>query len=377
MKWIVSLMCITFLALPLLNVHAEDEILIKKLIVKGNRVTDIDYILSYITLQEGKTYDIDGIMDEINKSRENLEQTKLFSEIFFNDEFDEEGNLILTIELKERNYFFFGPAGYSGYQDNEFYFRNSLYVSYQNLFGNKTLLFAEIPFYENQGVIFALQGRLKNARYDFDFEYEHDSLTAQDSVEFRPGLAFELERNLFIGTDFLVNSADFDSFALYPYFEAGSRTRFPSDAKSWFYIRCSPYWGYNFIGSSYYGIEARFNYYQDLFLKIIYQLKVKGALQGGEVPVNLILLSDVRGTLFDGYRGDKRLSLTNELHIPLPWDNSIVIVPFIDLNVIGYMSVDLLIGGGIGFHWYNLFQDPLVVEVAFGKGIMLNFQKRL
>ncbi|UCB44672.1 MAG: hypothetical protein JSV25_10680 [Spirochaetota bacterium] len=376
MKWRILLICTAFLTLSYIQSQAEDEILLKTLLVKGNMVTDTDYILSYVTLKEGKTYNIDEIMDEINDSRENLEQTYLFTEVFFNDEFDENDNLILTIELKEKNYFLFGPAGYTGYQDDAFYFRNSVYVSYINLFGNSTHLYVELPFYENQGIVFMLQGRLKNVRYDFNIEYEHISNTSQDSVGIMPGLAYEITRNLFLGSSFLVNSADSDSFALYPFIEAGSRIRFPNDAKNWYYLRVSPYLGYNFTGTTFYGMEAHFNYYHDLLLRIIYQLKVKGALQGGEVPVNLLLLSDVRGTRFDGYSGDKWLSLTNEIHIPLPWDDAIIIVPFIDANIIGYTSVELLVGGGIGFHWYNLFQDPLVVEIAFGKGIMLNFQKR-
>jgi outer membrane protein assembly factor BamA len=376
MKWKILLICTAFVTLSYFYAKAEDEILLKTLLVKGNLVTDTEYVLSYVTLKEGKTYDIDEIMDEINKSRENLEQTNLFSEIFFNDAFDEEDNLILTIELKEKNYFLFGPGGYAGYQDDAFYFRNSLYVSYINLFGNSTNLYVELPVYENQGLIFMLQGRLKNVRYDFDIDYQHISLTSQDSVSIMPGLAFELSKNFFIGSNFLVNSANFDSFALYPFLESGSRLRFPHDAKRWYYLIVSPYLGYNFTGSTFYGMEARFNYYHDLLLRIIYQLKVKGAIQGGEVPHNLILSSDVRGTRFDSYSGDKWLSLTNEMHIPLPWDDAIVIVPFIDANIIGYTSVELLVGGGLGFHWYNLFQDPLVVEIAFGKGIMLNFQKR-
>jgi len=104
----------------------DDKITLKRLQIEGNKVTDTGYILSHVTLQEGMSYDIDTLMDEINRSRENLERTALFTEVFFNDEFDEQGNLLLTIAVKEKNYLFFGLGGYTGYEEDEFYFRNSL-----------------------------------------------------------------------------------------------------------------------------------------------------------------------------------------------------------------------------------------------------------
>ena len=81
----------------------------------------------------------------------------------------------------------------------------------------------------------------------------------------------------------------------------------------------------------------------------------------------------MRGTNFKNYSGDIQISLKNELLIPWPWNTSFSIVPFFDLNLIGE---DILIGGGFGLHWFNKLQDPLVMELAYGKGIMLNFQKR-
>ena len=68
--------------------------------------------------------------------------------------------------------------------------------------------------------------------------------------------------------------------------------------------------------------------------------------------------------------------MSNEFSVPLPWNNHFIIVPFVDTNVIGQDSLQFLIGGGIGLHWHTRFQDPLIMEIAFGKGIMLNFQNR-
>jgi outer membrane protein assembly factor BamA len=389
MKLIVGLTVTFLLALCPLPVIGgdEDAILLERLQVEGNRVTDSSYLLSHVTLKEGVSYDIDALMDEINRSRENLERTGLFTEVFFNDELDEDDNLLLTITVKEKNYLFFGPGGQTGYEEDVFYFRNSLYLTYNNLFGNSTTIYAEVPFYENQGVRLLIQGGFNRSRYELDLEYEHRAGTNLDTMRVMPGFAYAIDRRLYIGVNVLINNATYNSFALYPYLELGSDERFSRELKSWYFLHISPYYGYNFQGidaadgenvtSSFYGIGARFSYFRDLLLKIVYQLKVNAELQSGGVPSNLVLESDARGTRFDAHTGDKKLSVTNEVHVPLPWEESIVIVPFIDLNVIGYNKMEALIGGGVGLHWYNRFQDPLIVEIAFGRGIMLNFQKRL
>jgi len=375
-----------FILYPLSALGDEGNgIALEQIRIEGNSVTDTDYIRSRVSLTEGATYDLETLMDEINRSRENLERTGLFAEVFFDDEFDEDDNLLLTVSVKEKNYLFFGPGGHSGVEAGNFYFRNSLYVAYKNLFGNRTSLFVELPFYQDQGLRFLVQGDVRRLRYSLDLEYEHRAETVSDFVRFRPGLGVAINPLIFLGADILINNAVYNSFGLYPFIEVGSTDRRNTDSRSWYFFKLSPYYCSNFSGgsggvpatASFYGIESKFLYYRDLLLKIVYHLKVNAGLQGGTVPYNLVLESDVRGTRFDAHNGDKKLSFTNELHVPLPWEESVVIVPFVDFNVIGYSDVDLLLGGGIGVHWYNRFNDPLVFEIAFGRGVMLNFQKRL
>ena len=92
------------------SLYAEDDsIFLKKLNIKGNNRTRETYIRSFITLEEGKTYDLDTVLEKINESRSKLENTGLFANIFFNDELDDKNNLILTIQLREKKYLLFGP----------------------------------------------------------------------------------------------------------------------------------------------------------------------------------------------------------------------------------------------------------------------------
>ena len=59
-----------------------DNIYLRKIRIKGNKITKEQYVRQFITLEEGKTYDLDTILNEINLSRNNLEKTHLFSGIF-------------------------------------------------------------------------------------------------------------------------------------------------------------------------------------------------------------------------------------------------------------------------------------------------------
>ena len=354
----------------------EENIFLKKLIIEGNSVTRESYVRSFITLKEGKIYKLDTIIDEINVSRENLERTNLFSSIFFDDELDEENNLTLTIRLKEKNYLLFGPDGYMTYQNNNIHINSIIYISHVNFLGRAAILSARIPVYENLGFIIHYQDMMSKVRYTLDFEYIYPLNEGNSWLLFTPGAAYRAKENLFIGVNFKLNRNVTTSAVFSPYLEAGIKKRHSYKVKKWYFTSFSPYYGYNFDGSSLYGLESNLNHNWDLLFKIVYAVMVEVNIQGGEVPDNLILKSKVRGTHFDIYRGNKQVSISNELHIPLPWNTDIVIVPFLDSDLIGYDYLQFLIGGGIGLHWFSRYQDPLIVEVAFGKGVMLNFQKR-
>jgi hypothetical protein len=68
--------------------------------------------------------------------------------------------------------------------------------------------------------------------------------------------------------------------------------------------------------------------------------------------------------------------LSNELKIPWPFNERINFVPFFDAGLIGTPEADFLSGGGLGLHLYTKYQDPIIIEIAIGKGYMLNFSKR-
>ncbi len=379
MNWKAHIILVIIFLLAFSSLIAEDDIIfLKQLTIKGNKVTRETYIRSFITLEEGKTYDLDTIIEKINESRSKLEHTELFTNIFFDDELDDENNLILTVQLREKNYLLFGPEGYFIYEDKVFYFNNLLYLSYINMFGISDIISVYVPVYENAGLFFNYSGSFNNKIfYMIDFKHLYSLRDGETWFSLSPGAGYRIKEDLNAGARLAINHHDFNTALFSPYIEIGTRDRRSSKIKTWYFTSITPYYGYNFNGTSMYGIDSGFHLYRDLFFKIVYSLNVDVNLQGGNVPDNLILKSNVRGTHFDLYQGNKRISLSNDLSVPLPWNNDLIIVPFVDTNVIGKDSLQFLIGGGIGLHWYTRFLDPFIMEIAFGKGIMLNFQKRL
>jgi hypothetical protein len=279
--------------------------------------------------------------------------------------------------LREKNYLFFGPDGYSTYEEKDLYFNNLLYLSYINMFGISDIVSLSVPVYEYTGFLLNYSGSSKNILYMFDFKYLYSLKDRETWFSVSTGAGYRFIENLKAGARLAINHYDFNTALFSPFIEIGSIERQSSKIKTWYFTSITPYYGINFNGTSCYGIDTGFHLSRDLFLKIVYSLNVDVNLQGGNIPDNLILKSNVRGTHFDLHRGNKRISLSNDLNVPLPWNSDLIIVPFVDTNVIGLDSFEFLIGGGIGLHWYTRFQDPLIMEIAFGKGIMLNFQKRL
>jgi outer membrane protein assembly factor BamA len=356
--------------------YTEQGIYLQKLLIEGNKKTKDEYIRMFITLEEEKSYELDSLLNEINISREKLEETRLFSNIFFNDQIDEENNLILTVQLKERNYYLFGPTGYVSLEDKELEMDSRIYFEHRNLFGRAGIFSVEIPIYEYAGFYFYHLYLINRFRYSFTFDYNHSLTDKNDWVSIVPGASIKIREYVYTGINVGFNIDTPDSFILYPFIEGGFNERYTYKTKSWHYYYLTLFYGLNDDSSSLYGVKSEINLYWDLLLRIVYAFQFNANFQKGKVSESLEFYSSVRGWSFKKHSGNKQIAFTNELHIPFPWKDSIVLVPFIDMNLIGFETIDFLLGGGIGVHWYNKFQNPLVFEIAYGNGIMLNFQKR-
>ena len=353
-----------------------EEYFLQEVRIRGNSVTKEQYVRSFITLEEGKRYDLDGIITEINISRDNLLKTGLFSDIFFNDEVDERDNLIITVQLKEKNYFLFGPTGYIVYERQKIRSEAGLFMEYTNLFGKAGTFYLEIPLYENVGFLLTYRGGAGTVRFTAEAEYQYSLKENDEYAQYTPGISYRFSSDLLLGFDLSLNDGTHTSSIFQPFLEIGKKERYSYKVKKWMYSRISPYYGIDFSSGSFYGAAAQIRFYRDLLLKIIYNVYIKADIQDGDIPENLALRVDVRGTFPEDRIGNKRFSFINELHVPLPWAGSIVIVPFVDTNLLGDNRLEFFLGGGLGVHWFTRYQDPLITEIAFGKGVMLNLRKR-
>lgn len=399
MRWRVYLIFMaTFFPVSLWQATANgDSYLLRRIYIEGNRTTTERFIQEKLTLEEGKIYRLDDLIDEVNRSKTNLEKTGLFSKVFFNDETGKilsetipVYELIIRIKLFEKNYFFFGPGGYIGYEKGEIYSNFSLYASYKNVFGNGTQFYSEIPVYKNSGIAFEGSSKGERVHYNAGFEYTNDRIIIEKNWTLAAGIGFSLKEHLSTGANIHFHHSDSTnatpkttSIIIYPYLEHGSLKRYTPKQKKWHYISISPFIGYNLkdqkneTDTSFFGIEGKFQVYNDLLLNIIYAPGIYIFTGTGEIPKKYMACSTVRGTLFTEYTGNYLLSITNELYFPLPTNPRYVFVPFIDTNLIADGESNFLAGGGIGLRLYTRYQDPLIIDLAFGKGIMINFKSRI
>jgi outer membrane protein assembly factor BamA len=385
-----TLFLLIFTAVHLLHGSDDDRIYLKRIVIAGNRVTKEWYVRDLLTLRERQFYDLDTIIDEINRSRENLEHTGLFTNVFFNDELDELNNLILTVQLREKNYFQFGPSGYLGYEKSEFYSVLSLYGKHTNLFGNSSFLRLEVPVYRDYGVIARMgNGTSASLRYIFGFDARYDYFFDEYVQKFVAGLGYGFGDSVLVGTDIHVsrespsNSEESTiSTVFFPYFQWGYDRRVNPKQKNWYSLHVKPYLGVNTRAETvenrktFSGIDGKLSLNWDVVLQSVYSLNLYASYQDGGVPHEYTLQSNIRGTYFDAYRGSYLISVTNDFDFPWPWNNRFHLIPFLDYGMIGNEKADFLIGVGLGLHWYTRYQNPFVFELAYGKGLMLNLTKR-
>jgi outer membrane protein assembly factor BamA len=372
----------------LIPVIADDAIYLDRIAVEGNSVTREDLIRSLLTLQAGQIYDLDRVIDEINTSRQNLEKTGLFVSVFFNDELDDENNLALTVQVREKNYLYFGLAGYLGFEDKEFYSATSLYLDYTNVHGNGSLFYLEIPFYRDYGVIARYVGNPGRLQYKVGIDVRYDYFYDQDIQKLIAGLGYNFSERFLLGADIhssrespRLGSDSILSFVFFPYLRWGLDRRYVTKQKKWHNLFLTPYVGINVPNESdsdnteFIGIDSRLSLNWDVLLQIVYSLNIYASFQEGTVSNEYKVESNIRGTYYDAHTGNYRLTFINNFDFPWPTYNRIHLVPFIDYGMIGDDEVEFLLGGGIGLHWYTKYQDPLVFEVAYGEKLMINLSK--
>jgi len=382
MRSLRGLLILLLLPVSFSALSDDDDVLLKTIDIQGNNVTKEDYIRSRITLSEGRLYDIDELMDQINKSRRNLEQTDLFSNIFFDDRFEDENTLYLTLRVREKNYWFFGPYGGLGFED-DFYCASGVYLNDTNVFGRGHGFMLASPLYRDRGLVYNQQGDVNRWRYEAGLEYIERYYREEDRFSVQAGGGYRLHGRIYGGAGIVFSKTDghtsgdsVSSLAVFPTVSGDSKGR---KEKTWHYISVSPMYGYVLNGRTgertFYGMEAEASYYRDLFFKIFYRVEFRGGMVSSHAPPFHLQAPSVRGTYFGIQPGPYALTLINELHIPLPTNMKFVFVPFLDTGLQkendgpGFLG-----GGGIGLHVYTRFQDPLIFDLGFGRGFMIKFK---
>jgi hypothetical protein len=357
----------------------EEDFLLQEIKITGNRTTKESYIRSFITLREGTRYGLEELLRRINESKENLDGTGLFSGVIVNDRTDERNRLILTVQVSERGYFRAGPAGFIRLQGKEIVSRSGVAVSYRNLFGNGAMVAVDFPVYDVAGFGFLARSRPKRLNYGISALYAHSIPEDRSWFFVAPFASLSAGKGLSLGLETKLTAENFTSAVFTPFLECGSREKPSEKTKRWRHGRLSPHVGFNFPdgGTALWGLDAEASFYRDILLRIVFATAIEVDVQGGTVPENLRLTSPVRGNRYRTLEANVVIATANELRVPLPWNTDIVLVPFFDAALMGERTLTPFMGGGIGLRWYKGFLDPLSIDLAFGRGITVNFEKRL
>jgi hypothetical protein len=345
-------------------------------------------VRSLVTLVEGSTYDLEELLRRISESKENLVRTGLFASVLLNDRTDEQNRLILTVVVKERGYLHAAPRGYVNLHGGETESESGFTLSYDNLFGNGGRLDLDFPVYDAAGIGVRARTRPGGFSVGMSALYAYSFTEDRNRFVVAPFVSTKAGKGCTLGFEAKLNGDDITCAAFTPTLEYGSRDRPSEKSRRWFHLGVSPYAGVNFSGGSdppaadpggtaLYGFDAGVRFYRDWLLKIVSANSLEASAQGGTVPENLRLDSPVRGNRYRTLEAGVVVSAANELRVPWPWNNDIVIVPFLDAAVMGERSFTVYAGGGIGLRWHKGFLDPLSIDLAFGRGVTVNFEKRL
>ena len=356
-----------------------DTVFLKKISVEGNRITKTSYIMSKVNLKTGRTYNVDDLMEKMSEIKSKLLKTGLFEELYFDDQLDNNGNLNLIIKVKERNYLFFGPEG-SLYIKNNIYPDISVYLEYINLLGMNHDIKVSLPIYENRGIfINFMSDNQKKFIIDSSIDVKKvksDPIITKDYLTANIYFLYNLAQSYYLGSGILYNRYYGSSFIFYPLIKLGSTAR-PEEKSNWYYSENSLKIGYGEDDKLIYGLSTELYYFRSLLLQIIFKTGISFDYLGGDVPKNLLLSNTARGYPSNYITGDKRISPKAELFVPLQWFPKLAISLFVDSDIIGYNNLKLIVGGGIGIRWFNKYQNPLIVDFAFGKGFEINLSKKI
>ncbi len=370
-------LCLLFIALSATTILA-DQVYLKDLRITGNRITKKEYIMRLIDLKVNKSYDVDRLMDKMSIIKDRLYSTGLFENVFFDDQIDENNNLILTVKLREKNYLHFGPSGRIYYKD-ALYPDIGLYIDYLNLLGRNNRLYINTPMYENQGIAIKFQNDpMRNYQFTALLKYLVDksnrvSESSIKSFTVVPEITFSVFNDFEIGSSFTYNRYNGSSFLFAPELSYSSNQK----SKRHITLDTSIILGAGEQKSVIYGISSRANYKQELLLQMSLKVNALMDFLDGDVPKNLELTNRSRGYPYGYLSGNKRFYFTSEISFPLPWSPNISIAIFVDSDIIGYNNLKSILSGGAGLKLYSRFFNPLNIDLIVGKGIEINFNNEL
>lgn len=369
--------------------QAENEWVVEEVEVVGNDWTKSEIVLREFGFRPGEALEEDDLLDLLLVGQERLERLSLFTEVFLDQEIISEGKIKIIIEVRERWNLELAPAGSYYLQGDELKARGFLHLRDRNFLGYGQKLDLKVHYLADYGLeVSWLEPSLASSPWILELEGVYLLGSYQDQIDRyggAVGLGYGFAPDLKIGSSFRyqgVKQKEVQALApvaaLHPYLRWGHAERPDSRERFWNLLALEGEFASTILGGSedYAKLEVGYSFYRDLLLQIVAALSLAAGIGFGEVPSYELFTNQVRGWDAQDAVGDLSLDLSSELRVPVPLYQFLQIVFFLDMGAIGARDRisldDTSVGGGVGLRWFNLLQDPLRLDIGWGKGAKLH-----
>ena len=375
----------------LLSLHsqADNEWVVEEVVVRGNTWTNKEVILREIGISQGDVLEEEVLLDQLLKGKDRLDRSGLFAEVFLDQEIVEEGKIKVIVEVRERWNIDIAPGGLYYLDSAGFKARGFLHVRDRNFLGYAQELNLKAHYLADYGLeVNWRESRLASSSWTLELGAVYLVANYQDRVDRlggNIGFGYTFSPDLKVGSRYRYESikprggqAASSVAGLYPYLKWGYNERPDPKERFWnlFVLESEVASSILGGGEDYAKLKASYSFFRDLFLQIVAAMSLSGGVGYGNIPPYELFTAQVRG--WDAYAmtGDISLSVSSELRVPIPFYQFLQVALFLDAGAVGKkdgLSLgDTAVGGGVGLRWFNTLQNPLRLDVGWGRGVSLN-----
>ena len=388
-KRAIFFMPIWFILLAL-HSQADNKWVVEEVVVRGNTWTKKDIVLRELGIRPEEALEEEELLDRLLSGKDRLERSGLFTEVFLDQEIVEEGKIKIIVEVEERWNVEIAPGGsYYLNEKGESRARGFLHVRDRNFLGYGQELDLRVHYIADYGFEANwMEPYLVSSSWNLELGAVYLLGSYQDQVDRLGGalgLGYSFAPDLKGGSTYRYQSVNprggqtrSTLAGLNPYLKWGHADRPNPKERFWNLLVLESEVDSRFLGGSedYVKLKTSYSLFRDLLLRIVAAISLSAGVGYGNIPTYELFTNQVRGWDTYDMTGDLSLNLDSELRIPIPLYEFLQVVLFLDAGALGGKDklslVGTAVGGGVGLRWFNVVQNPLRLDIAWGNGLKLH-----